>query len=360
MYQEILKELQGKKTVVEALVIETKGSTPRKVGSRMLVRADGSLFGTIGGGCGEADVITRSRLSLQDGKCREVTADLTEDILTESEGVCGGTFRVFIRPWQPTEKNENLMTHLAEQAEKETLFGVCVSHQENPEKTGAITTRTSGEGAEGDTGPSASTKGGGWLSTDEQGEWYWEHWKPTPRLVVVGAGHIAEPLETFGRMTGFHTTVIDDRKMFANRQRFSEAQDVICGPILDVVREIKLTPQTFMVLVTRGHTLDIDALKVVIDRQIPLAYLGMIGSLRRVRAVFELLEEEGYERSHFSHVHSPVGLDLGGETPAEIALAIVAEMVQVRNGGDGDTRPLVTKFEIHPSLRPIKRKTSRS
>ena len=150
----------------------------------------------------------------------------------------------------------------------------------------------------------------------------------------------------------------DDRTLFANRQRFPDATQVVCGPILDVVREINLNPHTYLVLVTRGHTLDMDALRVVIDRGEKLAYLGMIGSTRRIRAVFQLLEEGGYAREKFEHVRAPVGLDIGAETPAEIAVCIVAEMVAVKRGAGSDTRPLVAKHATHPALRPLSSKKS--
>src|SRR5262245_37909772 len=112
VYAEIEKELRAGRPVVQATVIQTRGSTPRKEGSTMLVKQDGSLFGTIGGGCGEAGVITKSKLSLLDGQHREELADLTEDISLESEAVCGGTLRVFIEPWKPEPGTIDLATEL--------------------------------------------------------------------------------------------------------------------------------------------------------------------------------------------------------------------------------------------------------
>ena len=117
LYEEIESQLKAGRPVVQATVIQTKGSTPRKEGSTMLVRHDGSLVGTIGGGCGEAGVIQKARLSLLDGKVREELADLTEDISIDSEAVCGGTLRVFIEPWMPSPESIALAHRLSELAE---------------------------------------------------------------------------------------------------------------------------------------------------------------------------------------------------------------------------------------------------
>jgi xanthine dehydrogenase accessory factor len=182
-------------------------------------------------------------------------------------------------------------------------------------------------------------------------QFFIERWEPSPSLVIVGAGHIAEPLESLARMTGFRTVVIDDRRAFANRERFPQASQVECGPILEVCRRIELSPHHYLVLVTRGHVLDMDALRVFVERAEPVAYIGMIGSRRRVNAVFDLLEEEGYPREYFTHVHAPVGLSIGAETPAEIAVSIMAEVIALRRRSGEDTRPLTQLSGRHPSLR---------
>lgn len=359
LYQEIENELREGRPVAQATVIQTKGSTPRKAGSVMLIKSDGKLYGTIGGGCGEAGVIQKARLSLHDGKIREELADLTEDITVEAEGVCGGTLRVFIEPWQPEPEQRELAARLKELAEgpREVLVHHVVNAGEHPEYLGARIL----QGAQGESiWPEANPVPGlsapperNLLQLKRVGgyEVFTQRWSPLPTLVIVGAGHIAEPLEEMGRLIGFQTVVIDDRTLFANRERFPRAGQVICGPILDVVREIPLSSQTYVVLVTRGHSLDMDALKVVVERNEPLAYLGMIGSVRRIKAVFQLMEEEGYDRSLFEHVRAPVGLNIGAETPTEIAVSIAAELIAVLHGNGDDTRPLVQLSGVHPSLR---------
>ena len=363
VYREIEKELRAGRPVVQATVIQTKGSTPRKEGSTMLVRQDGTLFGTIGGGCGEGGVITKARLSLLDGKMREELADLTEDIALESEAVCGGTLRVFIEPWQPGEPGVALAHRLRELAS--TSEPVLV-HQvvQTPAEAGEGRARLGQRIVQAADGhvvfpeqppafvlPGAPKRTFHQLQSSAGVEVYTERWDPTPTLVIVGAGHIAEPLESIARLAGFDTVVVDDRRMFANRERFPQATEVIAGPILAVLRQMELSPSHYMVLVTRGHTLDMDALKVLLERKQPMAYVGMIGSTRRIRAVYELLEQQGFKRELFDHVHSPIGLNIAAETPAEIAISVLAEIVAVRRNAGDDTRPLKAVSGLHPSLR---------
>ena len=359
VYEEMEVQLRAGKPVVQATVIQTRGSTPRKEGSTMLVRADGSLVGTVGGGCGEAGVIQKARLSLLDGQVREELADLTDDISTDSEAVCGGTVRVFIEPWQPSAERIEL-AHLLADLAASGRGGVLHQVVSAPGAEPLIGRRTvlDGEGRvlytdlPPDVAPPGAPAGKAHaLSTHAGRQVYSERWDPTPTLVIVGAGHIAEPLEQIGRMSGFRTVVVDDRRLFANRERFPAAHQVVAGPILEVCRELPLSRHHYVVLVTRGHTLDMDALRVIVDRGEPLAYLGMIGSKRRISAVYELLEREGYGRERFSHVYSPVGLNIGAETPAEIAVSVLAEMISVRRGTAADTRSLVRITGLHPSLR---------
>jgi len=155
-----------------------------------------------------------------------------------------------------------------------------------------------------------------------------------PTLLIVGAGHIALPLAQLGKMCDLNVVVLDDRASFANKSRFPMADQVIAAPFEAALREFPLDEDTYIVLITRGHQHDVSSLLEVLDR--PAAYIGMIGSRRRVQAVFQLLKEErGIPHERFESVHSPIGLDIGSETPAEIAVSIMAEIIKVRRGGTG-------------------------
>ena len=164
---------------------------------------------------------------------------------------------------------------------------------------------------------------------------YAEAHRAPPELVIVGAGHIARPLCRIGAMLGFRVRVLDDRPEFATRERFPEAYAVVRADFSDPFRDVVVGPGTYLVLVTRGHKYDFEALRDLLRRPRVPAYVGMVGSRRRVRAALEQLAREGADPARLAAVHAPVGLDLGAETPEEIAVSIAAEIVQVRRGGTG-------------------------
>ena len=157
-----------------------------------------------------------------------------------------------------------------------------------------------------------------------------------PHLIIVGAGHIAVPLASIAATCDFAVTVLDDRPQYAHPARFPTAQRVIAGPFRPELAALRGTTgfdkHTYIVLVTRGHQHDVDCLVEVLDD--PMAYIGMIGSQRRIRAVFDLLEQEqGIAPEKFDRIYAPVGLDIGARTPAEIAVCIMAEMINVMRQG---------------------------
>lgn len=162
---------------------------------------------------------------------------------------------------------------------------------------------------------------------------YLELHHPQPELIIVGAGHIAQPLCTVGSLLGCTVSVLDDRPDFATRERFPEAARVEKVDFSDPFRDIRIHRLTHLVLVTRGHKYDYECLRRVLGADPQPAYIGMIGSRRRVRATFAQLLEEGIPRERIAAVRAPVGLDLGAETPAEIAVAVAAEIVLMWRGG---------------------------
>ena len=163
-----------------------------------------------------------------------------------------------------------------------------------------------------------------------------------PHLIIVGAGHIAVPLAAMAKICDFQVTVLDDRAMYATSARFPTADQVIAGPFVAELQKLRqgrptFDDDTYIVLVTRGHQYDIASLLEVLDD--PLAYIGMIGSKRRIRAVYQLLEQEqGIPAHKFQRIHAPIGLPLGARTPAEIAVCIMAEIIGVMRQGDRETR----------------------
>lgn len=171
---------------------------------------------------------------------------------------------------------------------------------------------------------------------------------PPPTLLVLGGGHIALHLVELGKMMGFKVTVVDDRPEFANSIRFAQADQVICADFAGTLRHFTFTEQTYVVIVTRGHRYDQTCLESVIDS--PAAYLGMIGSQRRVSAMKRFLLEQGYKSERLERLHSPIGLKIGAETPAEIALSIMAEVVQVRRLTSNKEKLKTGELEIDHSV----------
>ncbi len=153
------------------------------------------------------------------------------------------------------------------------------------------------------------------------------------RLVIVGGGHVGLALATVAELTGFSVIVIDDRVEFANRERFPMADQVIAEDAGEVIPTLGLDANTYVVLVSRGHRYDEEALRASVGRG--AAYVGMIGSQRRTSTVLRHLGEEGFDQAALDAVSTPIGLDIGAETPEEIAISILAELIMFRRGGDG-------------------------
>ncbi len=153
-----------------------------------------------------------------------------------------------------------------------------------------------------------------------------------PKLIVVGAGHIAVPLVKIAKVLDFHVTVIDDRLLYANRERFPDADDVLVGDMAQMLKEMTITSSCYIVLITRGHAYDEPCLRQIMHSE--AKYIGMIGSRRRIKACFQRFrDEEKFAEEAIERIYAPIGLDIATETPAEIALSILGEVIKVRRGG---------------------------
>jgi xanthine dehydrogenase accessory factor len=163
-------------------------------------------------------------------------------------------------------------------------------------------------------------------------EVFFEVMPAPPKLIVVGAGHIAVPLVRMAKVLDFYVVVIDDRLLYANRERFPDADEVLVGDMAQMLKEMTITPSCYIVLITRGHAYDEPCLRVVLPSQ--AKYIGMIGSRRRIKACFQRFrDEDKISEELIEKVYAPIGLDIGTETPAEIATAILGEVIKVRRGG---------------------------
>jgi xanthine dehydrogenase accessory factor len=168
--------------------------------------------------------------------------------------------------------------------------------------------------------------------TEGQLEVFVEVQRRPPTLIIVGAGHVAVPLAQLGKLIDFEVVVLDDRPQYANKKRFPMADQVLAQPFQETLHRWPIDNDTYIVLVTRGHSHDVACLLEVIDS--PARYIGMIGSKRRIKGVFDLLtREQGLSPDKFDRVYAPIGLDIGAESPAEIAVGIIAEIINVYRGG---------------------------
>jgi len=259
-----LRALEQGEAAALVTIVSTQGSTPQRVGARMLVFADGRIIGTIGGGCYENDAAGKARESIRTRKAGVAHYDLSDALAEENGLICGGRMDVFIEPLDPS-----------------------------------------------------------------------------PRLLLVGAGHVSQHVARMAAEVGFRVHVLDDREAFANPDRFPSAAEITVAGIAGFLAGADLPPSSYVVVVTRGHTHDLSAMRALAGRAV--RYVGMIGSRAKVARIFDALAGEGAPAAWLGQVRAPVGLQIGAVTPEEIALSIVAELVAVRRGIAADAAATAMK-----------------
>ena len=343
LYQEALRLVEAGQPPVMATVVDVSGSTPQKPGARLLVRRDGTLSGTLGGGCVESDVWAEARDLMEHGGGLQLRAfDLNED-LDEDGLVCGGTMHVLLEPL----------------TEADPLWEVVAAHQgQGPVALARLV--GGGEGSYLLVRPDGSTWGGlgggdveavarskaqellrggegrlAYLAVEDN-RLLVESFTAPPALLICGAGHIGYALARLAGPLGFRVLVVDDRPQFASQERFPDADQVVAAPFPQGVASFSLTAQDAVVVATRGHKHDHVALLAA--SATPAGYLALVGSRRKAALVSRALREAGVPPERVLRVRCPAGLDIGARTPEEIALSILAEVLLWRRGGDG--RPL--------------------
>jgi xanthine dehydrogenase accessory factor len=234
-------------------IVATHGSTPQRVGAKMLVFADGRIVGTIGGGCYENDAFWKAREAITSRRPLLLHYELADDFAQETGLICGGQMDVYIEPIEPS-----------------------------------------------------------------------------PELYVIGAGHVGFHLARLAHEVGFRVKVIDDREKFANAERFPMAEEIVVDEIPEWIGRSSIPSHAYAVIVTRGHTNDLEALRALAPRD--LRYLGLIGSRAKVARIFEALRADDMPEERLARVHAPIGLDIGAVTPQEIAVSILAELIAVKHG----------------------------
>ena len=321
----------GRPVALSSLV-HSSGSIPMSSRAKMVVEAGGRAHGTIGGGCLEAEIHTVARDVLASGQPRSTDYTMTEKQAGEHGLNCGGTVRIY------TERIDPGCGELfAEVAASRSDRSPCV-----------LVTRLGGEGRallhpdgrrRGELAAVPTTRLSSWalealererpsLQHAETGEFFVEPFTPPPMLCIFGGGHVGGQIGRLAKNVGFHVILVDDRPYFANPERHPEVDECVADEVGAVFSRIPSDDQIYIVAATRGHQHD----EVVVEHAIArrARYIGMLGSERKKMILWQRIESRGGDRGRLDQVYAPVGLDIGADTPEEIAVSVVAELIQVR------------------------------
>jgi xanthine dehydrogenase accessory factor len=345
---ELTAALEQGRPCVYCAVVETRGSTPQKAGAAMLVLPDGSQRGTLGGGCIEAEVKQRALRVLHAGGRAEVLTFCLDDNYGWDDGlICGGRMSVLADPLASPQAAAyyRRLRELVEEGRGCTeavllapAAGLPVGSRYLFDAEG----RPAAQVAEGPV-PEAVVRSLAPLGqrpgpAARHGVAYLPV-LPRVRLLIVGGGHVGQAVARLAAEVDFDVWVLDDRARYAGRDRFPQAQRLLVGDIGGTLKELAptLDPSTYCLIVTRGHNHDEEALYHLAPAR--AGYVGMIGSKRKIRLIYEDLLAKGLAPDALARVHAPLGLDIGSQTVPEIAVSIVAELIACRNLGTTEPRP---------------------
>ena len=346
IYSEIVKALEKGEKVALATLITRVGSAPRGVGAKYLIKGDGSSVGSIGGGCVEAEVWQEAQKVMEKGKGRILHFDLTSEQLAEGGLICGGNVDIFLEPLREDFLNIYQEAARIRQKGGSAIMATLISAESDftEGKGSKLLIKTSGEKV-------GSLSGGVELEKKilSEGEialkekkpkvlvWDSEHKKveillepvfSEPTVYIFGGGHISEQLAPLAKMVHFKVVVIDDREMFANRERFPEVDEVIVSEFEKCFDQLTIDDSSYIVIVTRGHLYDGFVLEQAVKTN--ARYIGMIGSKKKINTLYQNLMKKGISKEAVKRVHAPIGIEIHSETPEEIAVSIAAELIKVR------------------------------
>ena len=348
VFLETMRTLKRGEPCVLSTVIRTKGSTPQKPGAKLLVKLDGSGIGTLGGGCVEGDIWFAAKNLLIERGTSEVKDYYLNEELAEKDGlICGGTMYFLL----DTVLKPNEFLPIAEEI---------VSAYENGSAVGLASIIKSPKGVETPVGTKLFIRADGTTTgtlnnshleefaknkalelmpfgrcefVDFEGiELFIEGYTTPPQLVVLGGGHISKALSNLADTLSFSVHIIDDRPEFSNATRFPNAQTTIVDTYDKGLDRIPISRNTYIVIATRGHKYDDMATEAAARSQ--AGYIGLLGSRRKSLMIFEELFRKGIPEDRIRTIQAPVGLALGGRTPEEIAMSIMAEILMFHLGGN--------------------------
>jgi len=330
--------LSREQPLVMALILNQEGSTPRSAGTRMLIGADGAAVGTIGGGWIEACVMETARDMLGQPGAVIRSFDLTSEIADAMDMICGGKLEILIDAIAPDETNRLFFTsflQMLDQRQKGLMVTELIESGSTVLQVRRAVLRQDG-GIIGDSDfkteiDSISKKlRAPVLTQSGDRRFFIEPVLSAGTVYFFGAGHVSLQTAILAKRVGFEIVVLDDRKEFANTSRFSDADDVrVLASFEQAFEGIEMHADSYVVILTRGHLHDKTVLQQALKT--PAGYIGMIGSRKKRDAIYRVLENEGFSAGDFEKVHCPIGLSIGAQTPEEIAVSIVAELIHARS-----------------------------
>ncbi len=340
----VLADLSAGESIALASLVDSSGSIPMSDRAKMIIDASGRVTGTIGGGCLEAEIVTVGRDVLESGRSQMTRYTMTESQAGEHGLNCGGTVAIYTERVGAEPAGAEIFTAVCEARQQRVATVLASQVRPGTQSAARWLLREDGEvlgpglgsdEAQTKAQQEAATMFGRELALlvdlESEEELFLEPFSPPPVLYVFGGGHVGGQICRAASAIGFLVTVIDDRPMFANRSRHPEAADCRVEEMDRVFDRLPVDGQTYVIAATRGHEHD----EIVVEQAIrtPARYIGMLGSERKKLVLWKRLLGRGADEQRLATVSAPIGLNLGADTPEEIAVSVVAELIRYRRGG---------------------------
>jgi xanthine dehydrogenase accessory factor len=347
LFTDLEKLAKVEKRVAMATLVGTRGTSPKREGAKMWVGEEGRILGSVTiGGCVDARVIADAEKALALSQTRLLQVDLGDEDAWEMGLSCAGSLDVLIEPFDlgattlidtyrsirtaiEQGKTAAIVTPLKDSAHRLLVF-------EDGAISGTLGTADLNDEAHKIALELMRKRKSATLSVgDAQIELFFEVHGPPPSLIVFGAGHVSMPLVSLAHALGLKTIVVDGRPRFATRERFPEVDELLIGIPSEIAQRLSYNSSTFVVLTAHDYKYDLPVLKVVLPAG--AAYIGLLGSKRRGKAIKDFLKESGIDEALLDRLHVPTGLDIGADSAAEIALSILAEAIAIKSGRRGSS-----------------------
>ena len=340
LFEFVYTELSSGRPVASAVIVSSSGSTPRSTGSRLALSVDGRSVGTVGGGPGEALAMREAQKALQSGKSRLLKIDLSGKDAADSGMICGGRQKILVEYLQPAQDSINIFKQLLEDLGAGKAVMLSTAFKTDSEQLVNITSRTLdphklsallSESLKEEVLDRKDKTRLPFALSEQEYTVLVEPISSSGTVLIAGAGHVGEATARLASFSAFRTLVLDDRADFLSAQRFPEVDQLLqVEDFAGCFQGLEVGPESFIVILTRGHVHDKTVLAQALET--PARYIGMIGSRKKRDTIYKALLEDGFSQKDLERVHCPIGLSIGADTPEEIAVSIVAELIQERAG----------------------------